>query len=114
MYRIGIPNEQHQTERRVSIIPSDVMRLIRDNPNNIAIYIQSNAGKEAGYSDIDYAACGATIVDTIQEVYENADIIVRVKEPHPSEFHYITSRHTVMAFFHFGKNINLHININPL
>jgi alanine dehydrogenase len=114
MYRIGIPNEQHQSESRVSIIPDDVTRLIRDNPNNIAIYVQANAGKHVGYSDTDYAFSGATIVDTIQEVYENADIIVRVKEPHPSEFRYITSRHTVMAFFHFGRNFNLHINIKPL
>jgi alanine dehydrogenase len=114
MYRIGIPNEQHQSESRVSIVPEDVKRLIRDNPNNIVVYVQMNAGKEAGYSDIDYAFSGATIVDTIKDVYEKADIIVRVKEPHPSESRYITSRHTVMAFFHFGRNFNLHINIKPL
>jgi alanine dehydrogenase len=114
MYRIGIPNEQNEFDCRVSIIPSDVMRLIRDNPNNIAIFVQANAGKKAGYSDLDYAFSGATIVDTIQDVYENADIIVRVKEPQPLEVRYITSRHTIMAFFHFGRNFDLHINIKPL
>jgi alanine dehydrogenase len=52
-------------------------------------------------------ASGAVIVDTIQDLYENADIIVKVKEPQPSEYPYITSRHTILAFFHFAGNIDL-------
>jgi alanine dehydrogenase len=112
MYRIGITKEQF--EQRVSIIPSDVYRLCQSNGKNIAIYVQSNAGKDAGYSDFDYIASGATIVNTLKDVYDNADIIVKVKEPPPSESYYITPRHTIMAFFHFGKNMNLHINIKSV
>jgi alanine dehydrogenase len=112
MYRIGITKELD--EKRVSIIPDDIKRLLCDNGNNIAIYVQANAGQEAGYSDADYMASGAVIVNTINEVYENADIIVKVKEPHPSESRYITLRHTILAFFHFGKNMKLHINIKSI
>ncbi len=112
MYRIGITKELG--EKRVSIIPDDVKRLLRDNGSNIAIYVQTDAGQEAGYSDIDYMVAGATIVNTISEVYEKADIIVKVKEPHMSESRYITPRHTIMAFFHFGRNMNLHINIKSV
>ena len=112
MYRIGITKELG--EKRVSIIPDDVKRLLRDNGSNIAIYVQTDAGREAGYSNADYMASGAVIVETIQDLYENADIIVKVKEPHMSESRYITPRHTIMAFFHFGRNMNLHINIKPV
>jgi len=109
MYRIGIPREQKEFERRVSIVPNDVKRLICDGNSNaiVAIYVQANAGQEAGYSDADYMASGAVIVDTLKHLYENADIIVKVKEPQPAEFPYITSRHTILAFFHFAGNIDL-------
>jgi alanine dehydrogenase len=110
MYRIGIPKEQKAYERRVSIVPSDVKRLLSEASATAAsavIYVQSNAGREAGYSNADYMASGAVIVETIQDLYENADIIVKVKEPQPSEYPYITSRHTIMAFFHFAGNIDL-------
>jgi alanine dehydrogenase len=106
MYRIGIPKEQKEFERRVSIVPSDIKRLLRNN-NDTIIYVQANAGKDAGYSNADYMASGAIIVETLKHVYENADIIVKVKEPQPVEYPYITSRHTILAFFHFAGNIEL-------
>jgi len=104
MYSIGIPREIKEYERRVSLVPSDIKRLL---DTDITVYIQANAGYEAGYSDEDYAASGATIVDTIEEVYENADIIVKVKEPQPREYALITSRHTILSFFHFAGNSRL-------
>jgi alanine dehydrogenase len=108
MYRIGIPKEMKVFERRVSIVPNDVKRLIGECDGcDITVYIQSDAGKEAGYSDADYVASGAVILNTIQEVYETADIIVKVKEPQPAEYPYITARHTILAFFHFAGNIDL-------
>jgi alanine dehydrogenase len=109
MYRIGIPKEQKEFERRVSIVPNDVKRLLCDGDANaiVAIYVQANAGQEAGYSDADYMASGAVIVETLKHLYENADIIVKVKEPQPAEYPYITARHTILAFFHFAGNIDL-------
>jgi alanine dehydrogenase len=108
MYRIGIPKEMKMFERRVSIVPNDVKRLIADCDGcDITVYIQSDAGKDAGYSDADYVASGAVILNTIQEVYETADIIVKVKEPQSAEYPFITSRHTILAFFHFAGNIDL-------
>lgn len=106
MYRIGIPKEQKAFERRVSIVPSDIKRLLRNN-NDTLVYVQANAGQDAGYSNADYMASGAIIVETLKHVYENADIIVKVKEPQPVEYPYITSRHTILAFFHFAGNVEL-------
>lgn len=105
MYRIGIPKEMKEFERRVSIVPRDVKRLIADA--DITVYIQADAGKDAGYSNADYIASGAVIVETLKHLYETADIIVKVKEPQPTEYPYITSRHTILAFFHFAGNIEL-------
>jgi alanine dehydrogenase len=106
MFRIGIPKEQKAFERRVSIVPNDIKKLISKNEDTI-VYVQANAGKDAGYSNADYMASGAIIVETLKHVYDNADIIVKVKEPQSIEFPYITSRHTILAFFHFAGNVDL-------
>uniref|UniRef100_A0A6C0LE33 Uncharacterized protein n=1 Tax=viral metagenome TaxID=1070528 RepID=A0A6C0LE33_9ZZZZ len=105
MYRIGIPKELKEYERRVSMVPSDIKQLLIDTDN--IIYVQAGAGKDAGYRDADYVASGAIILDTIQDIYENANIIVKVKEPQPIEYPYINSQHTILAFFHFAGNIEL-------
>jgi alanine dehydrogenase len=115
MYIIGIPKEIKQFERRVSLVPSDIRRLLKDIAAiaaiaaiaDIIIYVQSGAGLEAGYSDAEYIDSGAMILDTIDDIYDKANIIVKVKEPQPREFALITSKHTIFAFFHFASNNEL-------
>jgi alanine dehydrogenase len=118
MYIIGIPKEIKQFERRVSLVPSDIRRILKDIKNiaaiaaiaaiaDIIIYVQSGAGLEAGYSDTEYIDSGAMILDTIDDIYDKANIIVKVKEPQPREFALITSKHTIFAFFHFASNNEL-------
>ena len=112
MYRIGIPKEIKAFETRVSLIPEDIKSLL-DNNSDIFVYVQRNAGHRAGYSDEDYIACGAVILANIEDVYEKSNIIVKVKEPQSSEYPLITSKHTVLSFFHFAGNnelINAMIN----
>jgi alanine dehydrogenase len=107
MYRIGIPKEIKEFERRVSIIPNDIKRLFEYNTKDITVYVQAGAGHEAGYSDEDYVACGAIILDNIQDIYEKSNIIVKVKEPQSTEYPLITSNHTLLSFFHFAGNKRL-------
>jgi len=112
MYIIGIPKEIKAFETRVSLIPEDIKSLL-DNNSDIFVYVQRNAGHHAGYSDEDYIACGAVILANIEDVYEKSNIIVKVKEPQSSEYPLITSKHTVLSFFHFAGNnelINAMIN----
>jgi len=103
MYKIGIPKEIKEYENRVSLVPNDVHRLLYSN-DNILIYVQTNAGIEAGYSDNDYIATGAIIVDTIEDIYSKANIIVKVKEPQVKEYGLINSTHSILSFFHFAGN----------
>jgi alanine dehydrogenase len=107
MYHIGIPKEIKEFERRVSIVPNDIKRLFEYNTKDITVYVQAGAGHEAGYSDEDYVACGAIILDNIQDIYEKSNIIVKVKEPQSTEYPLITSNHTLLSFFHFAGNKKL-------
>ena len=106
MYIIGIPKEIKNFEQRVSIVPNDIKRLLETN-NDIVIYVQMGAGECAGYSDDEYKVNGAIILSHIEDIYENADIIVKVKEPQIREYPLITSRHTILSFFHFAGNNEL-------
>jgi alanine dehydrogenase len=107
MYIIGIPKEIKEFEQRVSIVPDDIKLLLDNNNNDIKIYVQTNAGKNAGFSDNDYIEKGAFILDNIEDIYEKANIIVKVKEPQTREFSLITSKHTILSFFHFAGNNEL-------
>jgi alanine dehydrogenase len=116
MYIIGVPKEIKLFERRVSLVPKDIKRLLETSRgsrsssvgnSDIIIYVQSSAGQEAGYSDEEYIANGAMILDTIEDIYDKANVIVKVKEPQPREYPLITSKHTVFAFFHFASNNGL-------
>ena len=106
MYIIGIPKEIKAFEQRVSMVPDDI-KILLENNDDIKIYIQTNAGQNAGYSDNDYIAKGAFILDNIEDIYEKANIIVKVKEPQIREYSLITSKHTILSFFHFAGNNEL-------
>ena len=106
MYHIGIPKEIKAFETRVSLIPEDIKSLL-DKNSDIFIYVERNAGHLAGYSDDDYIVSGAVILDNIEDIYEKSNIIVKVKEPQRKEYSLITSKHTVLSFFHFAGNNEL-------
>ena len=101
---IGIPKELKLTEKRVSLIPQDVLLLTN---NNLNVYIQSGAGKEALFSDEEYIKSGAIICDTIEDLYDKSNIIVKVKEPQKEEYKFIKNNHKIMTFFHFASNNDL-------
>ena len=101
---IGIPKELKLNEKRVSLIPQDVLLLTN---NNLNVYIQSGAGKEALFSDEEYIKSGAIICDTIEDLYDKSNIIVKVKEPQKEEYKFIKNNHKIMTFFHFASNNDL-------
>ena len=106
MHIIGIPKEIKVFERRVSIVPNDIKKLLKESPD-IIIYVQSEAGEGAGYSNAEYIDCGAIILNNIEDIYEKANIIVKVKEPQSIEYNLIKSKHTILSFFHFAGNNEL-------
>lgn len=100
-YIIGIPREVKENELRVSLVPDEVEKIVN---NNYKVYLQKGAGIGAYYTDEDYKKKGAIICD---DIYKEANLIIKVKEPQESEYNLITSNHTIMTFFHFGGNLKL-------
>jgi alanine dehydrogenase len=101
---IGIPIEIKNNENRVGMTPSGVFELTK---RNHTVYVQKNAGFGSGFLDKDYAGAGATILDTIEDVYAAAEMIVKVKEPIAEEYGLIKPHHVVFTYFHFASSEEL-------
>ena len=80
---IGVPKEIKNNEYRVGLTPSSVHELVHYNHR---VLVQSTAGYGIGMTDDDYRAAGAEIAAAAEEVYANAEMIVKVKEPQPEEY----------------------------
>lgn len=101
---IGIPKEIKNNESRVGMTPAGVYELTK---NGHQVYIQSTAGEGSGFWDQDYTEVGAGILDTIEEVYEMADMIVKVKEPIAYEYPLVQHNQIIFTYFHFASSEEL-------
>jgi len=75
--KIGIPKEIKNNENRVGMTPSGVNTLVS---HGHTVFVQHTAGEGSGFSDDAYTKAGATILPTIEDVYAEAEMIVKVKE----------------------------------
>lgn len=96
--KIGIPKEIKNNEFRVSLTPAGALELSRYQHE---VIVETNAGLGAGYSDEAYRQVGALIVDSALEVYNQSEMIVKVKEPLSEEYSMIREDHIVFTYFHF-------------
>ena len=102
--KIGVPKEIKNNEFRVGLTPKSVAKLISFDHE---VFIQTNAGAEIGFFDSDYKTAGANIVNSAKELYDQSELIVKVKEPTPEEFKYLRSDQTVFAYLHLaGDPVN--------
>ncbi|MFD2726168.1 alanine dehydrogenase [Hyunsoonleella rubra] len=99
--KIGVPIEIKNNENRVGMTPSGVFELTK---RNHAVYVQKNAGFNSGFLDEDYQNAGAIILDTIEEIYDVAEMIVKVKEPIEQEYSLIKEDQVVFTYFHFASS----------
>ena len=99
--KIGIPKETKRDEYRVSLLPVGAEELIRAGHD---VIVQQSAGSGSGLPDEAYAGCGARLVASAEEVFAEAEIIVKVKEPQPPELSLIRSGQTVFTYFHFAAD----------
>ena len=79
---IGVPKEILKAERRVAALPTEVAEYVK---LGYTVLVETGAGVGSLASDDEYAAAGAEIVATAQEVFDRADIIIKVKQPHMNE-----------------------------
>ena len=80
--KIGVPSEIKEQESRVGLTPASVQELITCDHE---VLIQNNAGFGAGFYNNDYESAGGTIVDSAEDIFNDADMIVKVKEPLANE-----------------------------
>lgn len=97
---IGLPKEIKNNENRVALTPAGVAELRK---NKHEVYVQKSAGEGSGFSDEEYTAAGATLLDTIEEVYAIAEMIVKVKEPIEQEYALIKENQLLFTYFHFAS-----------
>jgi alanine dehydrogenase len=102
--KIGVPIEIKNNESRVSVTPAGVFELIKSNHE---VFVQSNAGLASGFLNQDYLDAGATVLETIEEVYDVAEMIVKVKEPIDKEYGLIKENQIVFTYFHFASSQKL-------
>ena len=102
--KIGVPKEIKNNESRVGLTPAGVFELVK---NNHAVFIQKGAGFGSGFFDADYQKVGATILDTIEDIYAIAEMIVKVKEPIAEEYTLIKPDQVVFTYFHFASSETL-------
>ena len=79
---VGVPRELKQDEYRVGLLPVGAELLVRDGHT---VLMEVAAGEGSGFEDEKYLAAGAKIIDTADEIWGEADLIVKVKEPQESE-----------------------------
>lgn len=101
---IGIPKEIKNNENRVALTPAGAKELVK---RGHTVYIQRTAGENSGFPDAAYEAVGATILPTIGDVYQIAEMIMKVKEPIPIEYSLIRKGQLVFTYFHFASNEQL-------
>lgn len=98
---IGVPKEIKNNENRVSLTPSGAFELTKRGHK---VYVQTQAGVGSGYDDKAYEEAGAEILDSIEKVYDIAEMIIKVKEPIQEEYGLIKADQLVFTYFHFASH----------
>jgi alanine dehydrogenase len=101
---IGIPKEIKDNEYRVSITPSGVHQL---NEHGHTVLVETGAGEGSYFSDKDFAAAGAKIITSAEDVWTQANMIVKVKEPLPAEYKYLRPDLVLFTYLHLAASETL-------
>jgi alanine dehydrogenase len=101
---IGVPKEIKPNEKRVALTPGGV-EMLRQHGHDVIV--ETNGGVGSGFTNDDYIAAGAKIIDTAAEVYAQADMIMKVKEPIAQEYGLIRKGQTLFTYFHFAASRDL-------
>ncbi len=102
--KVGVLKEIKDDEYRVALRPVGAELLVRDGHE---VLFERGAGRGSGFADEEYERAGATLVDGSRDVFERAELIVKVKEPQPIEIQSLRPHHTVFGYFHFAASLAL-------
>jgi alanine dehydrogenase len=98
---IGVPKEIKADEHRVSMIPVGVEELVRRGHK---VLVQKGCGLGSGLDDREFVASGAEVVESPKEIFERAEMVVKVKEPLPKEYPFLRDGLVVFTYFHFAAS----------
>jgi alanine dehydrogenase len=98
---VGVPKEIKNHEYRVGLTPEAAREYVAAGHR---VIVETNAGTGISKSDADYRAIGAEIVDTAQEVFARADMIVKVKEPQPGEWVQLREGQILFTYLHLAPD----------
>ncbi|MCH8335610.1 MAG: alanine dehydrogenase, partial [Proteobacteria bacterium] len=99
--RVGVPREIKTLEYRVGMVPAGVRELVHDGHE---VLVETDAGTGIGMTDADYAAAGAKVVSTAKEVFDQAELIVKVKEPQLNECGMLRPDQVLFAYLHLAAD----------
>jgi alanine dehydrogenase len=97
--KIGVPREIKDGETRVSMTPNLCRRCVKLGAE---VLFEKGAGLTAGFNDIEYAEAGARLVRSAKEVWTEADLILKVKEPLPAEYTRMQKNQTLFTYLHLA------------
>jgi alanine dehydrogenase len=100
--KIGIPLEIKDNEYRVAITPAGVHELVS---RRHTVVVEHSAGVGSSIPDEDFVSAGATILATNDEVWEQADLILKVKEPQPSEYKFMRPDQILFTYLHLAASL---------
>jgi len=96
---VGLPKEIKDNEYRVGLVPSGVHALVEDGNH---VWVEKGAGNGSGFSNEEYAAAGATLTESAADVYKRSEMIVKVKEPVPSEYPLLKKGQIIFSYLHLA------------
>lgn len=101
---IGVPKEIKSDEYRVALIPAGVEEMVK---HRHTVLIEKGAGMGSGISDQEYTRAGAKLIDNFKEIYNQAQLVMKVKEPLPEEYPFLREDQIAFTFFHFAASKKL-------
>lgn len=96
---IGVPKEIKNNEFRVGLVLAGIRTLVNAGHH---VFVQKSAGEGSGIYDEEYIKAGAALVDTAKDVYDCAEMVVKVKEPLPEEYRLIKEDQIIFSFLHLA------------
>jgi len=98
---IGVPKEVKNFEYRVGLVPGSVREFIARGHQ---VMVQKGAGEKIGFDDAVYQQVGAKIVEMAEDIYQNADMVIKVKEPQPHECRMMRENQVLFAYLHLAPD----------
>ena len=101
---VGVPTEIKRDEYRVALLPVGVEELVRAGHE---VMVQAGAGLGSGLADHEYLRNGARLVSSPEEIFEQAELVIKVKEPLPEEWPLLREGQMIFTYFHFAADRDL-------